>query len=87
MTGEWSTQDELAALSVEVAHHHYRATLAANGVKRHRLPDAIKIPRPDPWTPEPEDTAPARVPRQTGRPVASTVGEVVAVLAKGFGRG
>jgi len=81
---------ELAALNVEIAHHHYRATLAASGVKRGKLPPPLHLDRPTPWQP---DVEPNRAPRQSqtaradARHYATTVDEVVAVLSKGFKRG
>ena len=86
MTGEWSTRDELAALGVEVAFQHYRATLAASGVKHGKLPPAFTIPRPKPWEPPPDTQAPRPSQTNNGRRRAATVNEVVGVLAKGFRR-
>ena len=90
MTAEWSTQDELRALQLEMAHQHYRATLAVGGCKKHRLPPPLSIPRPTPWEPDKVElptVAGSRRPRvhKSGRRHASTVEEVVAVVQAGFG--
>lgn len=86
MTGEWSTADELAALGVEIAHHHYRATLAAAGVKQGKLPPVFTIPRPTPYEPPPDPQAPRSPQHKSGRRYATTVPEVIGALAKGFRR-
>lgn len=82
--------DELAALNVEVAHHHYRATLAANGVKRGKLPPPLHLQRPRPWLPA-SSTRPPQGPRSAirsdGRRHATTVAEVSAVLSAAIKRG
>jgi len=90
ISGGWTQDNELAALGVEVAHHHYRATLAAAGVKRGRLPAPLSLPRPQPY--EGTQTRAPQSPRRPGasspgRRHASTVAEVTAVLARAFPRG
>lgn len=76
VTGEWGTIQELAALLVEISYESYRAFLAANGVKRGRLPPPLRVPRPH----STKDESGPR-PTRPKRKHASSVAEVVAVLA------
>jgi len=62
---------ELSAVRLELAHQHYTAFLAANGVKRSRLPSPLRVPRPG-------DAKPTPKPRR-----ARSVAEVMAVLTAG----
>ena len=47
VTKGWGYQEELLATIAEVVDHGNRNFLAANGVKRHELPRAIIIRRPN----------------------------------------
>lgn len=78
-THGWGMPEELAAVAVEIAHENFRAFLAANGVKRGRLPAALRIPRPDGAS-----TVEHR-PQPTRRRAAS-VAEVMSVLKAGHRR-
>ncbi len=43
----------MSAGLLELLHVHLRATLAANGVKEHQLPEPLHVPRPTDEEPEP----------------------------------
>lgn len=63
----WTAADELAALTLELVHAHYRAFLAVHSGKHARLPEPLRVPRPD--TPEyagPTVLAPAAFAMQFG---------------------
>lgn len=94
LSGGWTTANELAAVTAEVMFAQYRATLASGGVKKYRLPPPLSIPRPEPTLRRSyservgtTDTSPvsARPAHQRHRRHATTVEEVVSVLAHGFG--
>ena len=42
----WTIDTELLALTSELIHTHIRASLAVAGVKAHKLPPILEIPRP-----------------------------------------
>lgn len=97
LSGGWSTTDELLAMNAEISYAQFRTALASGGVKKHRLPRPLQIPRPKPVTePEPDpaeeqSTAdeprrrPTTTPNRNRRRHATTVEEVIGVLAHGFG--
>lgn len=64
LTGGWLLHDELQALTVEVDHAILRATLAAGGVKKGRLPKPLRIPRPGEYDAALEVRRPARSPEE-----------------------
>lgn len=55
----WSDELELQALTAEIGHAHFAATLAVAGVKKSQLPKPLNLTRPSPEggvveVPEPE---------------------------------
>lgn len=42
----WSPTDELLAGILELSHANYRIALQMGGVKKHELPEPLKVPRP-----------------------------------------
>lgn len=79
----WSVADELAAVQAEVLYEIYRVLLLANGVKKHRVPGPLRIPRPHEASTRGDGQAAAGSRRRH----ASSVGEVIAVLKAGHRTG
>jgi hypothetical protein len=59
----WSIDRELAAAAVELLHAIWCTLLAAHGGKRARIPEPLKIPRPDSARPRPITLGPAELAR------------------------
>lgn len=78
LSGGWTTDNELAALNAEISYEILRAQLAVGGVKKHRLPQPLHVPRPSAESTHDSTQKPER--RE------ATPAEVMAILAAGFGQ-
>jgi hypothetical protein len=64
----WTQQDELSALSLELAHAHFVAFVAAHSAKGTRLPPQLRVQRPTPeGTPQVPVLSPAAFASEFGR--------------------